>query len=413
MTSAPQRRFAWTLATLLFAGSVLNYVDRSILGVLMPPIRRDLSLSNEQYGYAVNAFLMLYAVFYVLGGKMSDRLGYKPTVFWSVLFWSAANALHALATGLRSLCFFRALLGIGEGVFYPAAIRCYTEWFPPASRAKAVGLLLSGLSVGTLVTPPVAAWILVHWGWRAAFVVTGAAGLLLLPPWILLHRGVNPSPRAEEAAQVAGLSGITLGEVLRHRRFWAVLGARAVGDAAWYFYLFWMPGYFQEVREFDPAMVGKYLWVPYFCAGAGALAGAWASSALISRGIQPERSRKSVLFPSAVCASLGALAFLADHPAAALALASVALFGHQSWSSNLHTVITEICPPEHVAVLYGITGAAGTLAGALSQPLIGRVVDFQGYGPAFAAAGLAYFAAIVLLLAAGRLAPIRVSSMRK
>jgi ACS family hexuronate transporter-like MFS transporter len=406
VTSAPQRRFAWTLAALLFAGSVLNYVDRSMLGVLMPQIRRDLSLSNEQYGYAVNAFLMLYAAFYILGGKMSDRLGYKLTVFWSVLFWSVANALHAFATGLRSLCLYRALLGIGEGVFYPAAIRCYTERFPPASRAKAVGLLLSGLSVGTLVTPPVAAWILVHWGWRAAFVATGAAGLILLPPWILLHRRTNPSPRAEEATRLAGNSGVRLGDVLRCRKYWAVLSARAVGDAAWYFYLFWMPGYFQEVRGFAPAMVGKYLWVPYFCAGAGALAGAWASSALIARGIQPERGRKCVLFPSALCASLGAFVFLADHPAAALALASVALFGHQSWSSNLHTVITEICPPRHVAILYGITGAAGTLAGALSQPLIGRVVDLQGYGPSFAAAGLAYFAAAALLLSAGRLAPI-------
>jgi len=403
-----RQRLAWALAALLFAASVLNYVDRAVLGVLMPQVRGDLRLSNTEYGLAVNSFLTMYAVFYVLGGRLSDWFGYRRTVLWSITVWSVANMLHGAVQGLRGLCVFRAMLGVGEGGFYPAAIQCATVWFPPQKRAKVIGLLLAGLSVGTLLTPPVAAWILIHYGWRAAFVATGAAGLLLLPPWLWLHRGRRAKPTEPGVpVEPAGEASIRLADVFRSSKYWCILAARSMSDAAWYFYLFWMPGYFQDVRAFDPAMVGRFLWIPYFSAGAGAIVGAWISSRLMRAGASSDRARKTVLFPSAALASLGTFVFLAPDPPAALALASLALFAHQSWSSNLHTAITEISPRAHVSVLYGVTGAAGTLAGAVAQPLIGRVVDTQGYGPAFAAAGLAYVAAIVLLGRAGKIEPIQ------
>ena len=453
----PKRGFAWLIVILLFAGSVLNYMDRSLVGVIMPQMRRDLTLTNADFGLAVNAFLVLYAVFYVLGGRIADRLGYRGAFALTVAFWSLASMAHALVQGLRSLALCRAILGIGEGGFYPAAMRGAAEWFPPESRAKAVGLILSALCVGTLLTPPLVAWITIHYGWRASFVVTGALGLLLLPPWLLLHRRIHridgtgdpsavsrPLPlegetygagdsRALGPLPFGGEGGprpafspagpgrvrgaptrvppaeedLSLSEVLKTRKYWCVLGARASADAAWYFYLFWIPGYFQDVRGFDLASVGRFLWIPFFSAGVGALAGAWASSGLIRRGLGLDRSRKTVLFASASLCVVGASACFVPAAYLALALVSLALFGHQSFGSNIHTVITEITPPSHVAVLYGITGAAGTLLGAAAQLEIGRVIDSFGYKPAFVWAGGMALLAAALLLAAGRIERIR------
>jgi ACS family hexuronate transporter-like MFS transporter len=434
-----QSRFAWLIAFLLFAGSVLNYMDRSLVSVIMPQVRRELALTNADFGLAVNAFLVMYAAFYILGGRMADRLGYRGAFALTVAFWSIACMAHALVQGLRSLALCRAILGVGEGGFYPAAMRGVAQWFPPQSRAKAVGLILSALCVGALLTPPLVAWITIHYGWRASFLVIGALGLLLLPPWLLLHRRIHrvygaddncaisrPLPLGGEggpppafssagAGRVRGSSTrvppaedeLSLSEVLKTRKYWCVLGARASTDAAWYFYLFWIPGYFQDVRRFDLATVGRFLWIPFFCAGVGALTGAWASSALIRRGLGLDRSRKTILFASASLCVVGASACFAPTAYLALALVSLALFGHQSYGSNIHTVITEITPPRHLAVLYGITGAAGTLLGAAAQLAIGRVIDLFGYKPAFVWAGGMAVLAAILLLAAGTIERIR------
>ncbi len=418
MTPTRQNRLAWMVVLLLFLGSVLNYLDRAVLGVVMPDVRRDLALTNADYGMAVNAFLLLYMIFYIVGGRLADSFGSRRTFTLTVVCWSVAHALHALASGFRSLCLFRALLGIGEGGYYPTAMRGAAEWFPPKNRAKAVGILLCGLTVGTLAALPLVAWLAVLYGWRATFVVTGVLGLLLLPPWWLLHRRIHrlygtpdPAPAAlgEATGDRSGEFAPSIREVLKRRKYWCVLAARALTDGAWYFYLFWIPGYFQEVRHFDLRMIGRWLWIPFFAANAGALAGAWASSALLARGFSLDRSRKSVLIPAVALGALGALTHFVLNPFAGLGLISVALFGQFAWASNIHTVITEITPRRHMAVLYGITGSAGTLVGALTQPLIGRVVDAGGYAPVFAGVGGAYLLALALLLAAGRIEPIRLT----
>jgi len=395
-------RHAWLVVLILFGGSVLNYVDRSVLGVVKPHLQRDLSLNNFQYGLAVNSFLISYSVLYILGGRLADRFGYRRVFPINVAFWSMACMLHSLARGLGSLCIFRGLLGVGEGGFYPSAIRGTSELFGPEERAKPVGVLMCGLSVGALITPPIVAWITYHYGWRAAFTATGAAGLLLIPAWELLQRGPASPAQATPEGSRAGLLA-----VLGHRKYLCLLLARAVTDAVWTFYLFWMPGYFQEGRGFDLRAVGMLLWIPFLCADIGALAGGWASSGLIRRGWSIDRSRKTVLF---IAASLGILGVLvpATHSAGvALALVGAVLFGQLAWTSNIHTSLTEIAPKEHVAVLYGITGAAGNGLGALAQPLIGRSVDTSGYNPAFLWAGLTYVAAIAFVAAMGKIEPIK------
>jgi ACS family hexuronate transporter-like MFS transporter len=409
--AASPRRLAWVVLAHLFAGSVINYMDRAVMGVVMPQLRQDLELTHAEYGFAVNAFLVTYMVFYVLGGRVADRLGCRRTFLITLVCWSTASALHAWAQGLVSLCLFRALLGAGEGMFYPAAMRGAAEWFGPENRAKAVGIVLCGLSVGVLITPPMVAWLTLHYGWRVAFLLTGLVGYLLIPSWLSVHRRIrqaygdsDPAPALALAADpTCGEAGLPLRGVLATRKYCFLLGARAFTDAVWYFYLFWIPGYFQEVRGFDLAQVGRWLWIPYLSADLGALAGAWVSSAFIQRGFGLDRSRKATLVGSAILAVIGSSAYYVGSRAVALALVSVVLFGHLSWSANMHTAISEVAHPRYVALLYGITGAAGTFLGAITQPLVGHAVDRVGYGPVFLTGAVFYVVAIALLFGAGRI----------
>jgi len=412
--SAWQSSFPRLIILLLFAGSIVNYLDRSLLSVVMPNVRRDLSLSNANYGLAIHAFLVMYAVFYILRGRIADRMGYRRTFTLAVVFWSLASMAHMFLQGLRSLFLCQAALGMGEGIYYPAAMRGAAGLFPPAHRAKAVGTILSAISLGMLITPPLVAWTTLHYGWRATFLLLGALGLLLVPPWLWVHRQIQrtdgiPAPALMEgsAPHASSEQEVTLGEVLKTRKYWCVLAARGCSDAAWYFYLFWIPGYFQEARGLSLAAVGKTLWAPYFCSFLGALAGAAASSALIRRGWSLHRSRLTALLISASLCAFGASAGFAPGTSLALALVSLALFAHQSWSTNIHTVITEISPPQHVAILYGMTGAAGTFIGAAAQLVLGPLIDRHGYKPAFVWVAGTYVLAASLLVSAGVLEPIR------
>ena len=413
--STLQTRFAWWVILLLFLGSVTNYIDRAALAVIAPQVRRSLLLSNTDYGIALNAFLILYMTGYVWGGRLADRFGCRRVFAWALFLWSAASAAHCVISGLVGLCLCRALLGLGEGAFYPAAIRGATEWLPPESRGKAVGLYLAGISIGTLLTPPMAATLASQYGWRAAFLLTSVFGFLLLPLWLLLHRRIRkqwgdadptPGQRRQQEENASCSSTISLTQVLHTRKYWLLLSSRALSDMAWYFYLFWIPAYFQEVRGFNSKMVAEFLWIPFFSAGLGSLIGAWTSSRLIQQGMSSDKARKKVMFVSALVAIAGTLAFLASS-FQALAMVSVGLFAYEAWASNLHATIIEVSPLRHTSVLYGITGASGALAGAVSQPLIGRIVDFQGYHTVFVIVGFLHLVALVCLLRAGKIEPIR------
>jgi len=412
VSTTTERRFAWLVVFLFFAGGVVSYIDRGALGVVMPQIRKDFSLSNTDYAIIVNCFLIFYGIFYILGGWLADRIGLRRAYPLMVVCCSIANILHGFASNLLSLCLCRALLGIAEGGFFPAAIRGATEWFPPADRAKAIAVYFCGSSLGALLTPPIVAWTALRFGWRGAFITTGALGLLVVPFWFLLHRQIyraygmrDPAPASAQAKEpsLPEESAVSLRLVLRRRKYWLLLISRALCDSVWFFYIFWMPGYFQEVRGFSLSKIGIFLWIPYLIADTGALLGAWVSSVLVKRGNSVDYSRRVVLVASAICCMAGAATGFPSHAVAALGLVSLALFGGLSYGSSINTAITEVIPKKHVAVLFGITGAAGTVLGAISQPLVGHLVDSVGYTFAFVGSGLAFALALVLLLGAGKI----------
>jgi ACS family hexuronate transporter-like MFS transporter len=412
---ATARKFGWLVVFMFFAGGILNYIDRAALGVVMPQIRSDLSLTNVGYGVVVNSFLVSYSVFYILGGWLTDRLGLRRSYPLMVILWSIANILHAAAHSMTALCACRALLGIAEGGYFPAAIRGATEWFGSANRGKPIAVYFCASSLGSLFTPPLVAAAAVRFGWRGAFLLTGAIGFVLIPFWFLLHRRIrraygkyDPAPAFVHTidAGATGKRDLHVGEVLRLKRYWLVLASRALCDTVWFFYIFWMPGYFQEALGFSLRRIASLLWIPYLAADASALAGGWLTGVFVKRGRSVGRSRTFVLAGSAVLTFVGSMAGFAPGAVMALVLVSISLAGALSYGSSINTAITDIIPRKHVAVLYGITGAAGTTLAALSQFPIGRLVDSMGYKLAFMGTGAAFAIALALFFAAGRIEPV-------
>jgi ACS family hexuronate transporter-like MFS transporter len=401
---------------MFFGGGIINYIDRAALGVVMPQIKKDLLLTNTDFAIAVNSFLISYGAFYILGGWLADRLGTKRAYPVMVVCWSIANMLHAFSRSLASLCVFRAFLGIAEGGYFPTAIRGATEWFTPERRANPIALYLCGSSLGALLTPPLVAWTALRFGWRGGFVALGSVGVVLVPFWFLLQRRIfqaygtqNPAPASVsvEGPSPSSTNDGSLRGTLKSGKYWLVLASRALCDSVWFFYIFWMPGYLQEVRGFSLDRVGKSLWIPYLIADVGALTGAWVSGVLIRRGFTTNQGRKIVLVISAVLSMIGCTSYFAKNTVLSLALLGLALFGALSYGASINTVITEIIPRKHVAILYGITGASGTMLGVVTQFLVGRLVDTSGYKFPFIGAGLAFALALALLLRAGKVEPIR------
>ncbi|MGB9606887.1 MAG: MFS transporter, partial [Bryobacteraceae bacterium] len=194
----------WWITGLLFASTVINYVDRQTLSILARTIQNELGMSELDYAHVVQAFLLAYTVAYLLAGRITDWLGARLSLALFLGWWSLADLLTGLARSAFSLGVLRFLLGLGEAGNYTAAPKAVSEWFLPRERALAVGIYTAGAMVGATISPPLISWLGGAFGWRMAFVATGAMGLLWLIPWLWLYREPWRHPRisAEEAAHV-------------------------------------------------------------------------------------------------------------------------------------------------------------------------------------------------------------------
>lgn len=380
----------WTIAAMLFAATVINYVDRQALSVAASTITKELGLSNTQYADILTAFLIPYTVMYVFSGLLVDRWGTKVALAVFIAWWSAANALHALATTALLLGVFRFLLGLGESGNFMAAIKAISEWFPPKERAFANGLVNAAAATGAILSPPLISWAVIHFGWRAAFVATGALGFVWLAVWLAVYGKTPPQPEAEVKAKVP------YSTLLRMPQSWGLLFARVLADPIWWFYLFWLPKYLQDVRHFSLAQIGLFAWMPYLSADLGSLAGGWLSGRFIARGLDPVAARLRAMIPAALAMPLGiAVAYLDSTPA--IALICLATFSHMAWKTNLMTMTNDVYPTNVVGSAAGLVGLGSGLAGAWSTPAVGRIVDAFGYESVFWMFGFLHILATALV----------------
>ena len=411
MTTNSAFHWRWWLAALLLACSVLNYIDRMAISIVAPLIRDEFHLSNTEYSLIAGSFLLTYGIFYTVGGRIMDSIGPWIGVPLSLAWWSLANALHALSRSFGHLCIFRSLLAVGEASYFTAAVKAVQRLFPPADQSKGVALMFMGITIGTLLATPLVALLADRYGWRMAFIVTGAMGFVLLPFWQLLLRKIKadsagePKPQqishlpADSGQEVSAKTSETPWIVLKYRATWVLFVTRACTDAAWYFYVFWLPEYFVRERGFDMEMIAKYLWIPFLMADIGYIAGGWVPSHLIHRGWSVTLARKGIMAASALMVPLGILAVLADTPLAALGWIGLSTIGMTAWGTNLTALHSDMYPENRVGTAFGLTGTAGGIGGAFLQFAVGPILDRTGsYGLAFLIMGTLHPIGICLIL---------------
>jgi MFS transporter, ACS family, hexuronate transporter len=402
----------WWIAGLLALATALNYLDRQSFPVVVGEIRKEIPISNEQYGQLTSLFLLAYAIMYAGGGRIMDllgtRLGYAVMIVW----WSAANFFTGTVTSVLGLGIFRFLLGMGEGGGFPGSGKAVAEWFPPRERSLAFGIFNTGSSLGAVIAPPLMALIVSTLGWRWVFFITGSIGFVWAWIWLKLYqppatnRFITPEEREFISASLTGITPVTTPapriswfKLFTYRQVLGLMLAKFLTDSAWYFFIFWLPKYLGDVRGLNIKEIGYYAWIPYGFSAVGSLMGGWLSSFLIRHNLSLNRSRKIAL---GIGASLmPAALFIAAAPLPfAIVFFSLAMFAHQFWSSNVQTLPADLFPAKVVGSVEGLLGSAGSFGGMLFGLLVGSLVEHQGYGPAFLIAGVLHPLAFLVILAA-------------
>jgi MFS transporter, ACS family, aldohexuronate transporter len=395
----PRRR--WLMISFAFWATVINYLDRQTLSVAAPVLREHFHMSNVEYSRVVFAFLLAYTVSNGISGPVIDRLGTKLGYALCMLWWSVAALLHSFATGAISLGMFRFLLGIGEAGNWPAGVKVATEWFPETERALASGIFNSGSAVGAILAPPIVAWILLHYGWPAAFTAIGAVGLIWLVLWLPTYQTL---PAVDDVLDVPP---IPVRELVRKRFVVGFTLSKIFLDPVWYFYLFWFPEYLKRARAFDMAAIGKYSWIPFAVAGAGNFLGGGFSGWLLRRGASVTLARKSAvtLFAALMTSAIGAV--LVQQAWLAIALVSIAMLGYTGSLTNMLALPGDVFPKNSVASVYGLASMGSGFGGMLFTLATGWLVDHYSYTPVFIGFGLLpLICATILWFVVGKLRPI-------
>jgi ACS family hexuronate transporter-like MFS transporter len=395
-------RGRWGVLFLLFLSIAVNLLDRQVLSVLAPVIRDELGLSNTQYSLILFSFLLGMTLTQVPAGMLLDRWGARRGLALLMAAWSAANALHALARGVGHFALFRFLLGAGECGNYSGGIKVISQRFPPEERALAGGLFNSGTVVGAFLAPPLIVWIALHFGWRMAFVLPSALGMLWILPWLLLYRDRAPAAGGVRPAE-------PFLPLLRFRQVWGVMLMRMLGGPVVHFYWYWLPEYLKRERHFSMERIGLLAGVPFLFAGLGNVVGGWLSSALMRRGWSADRARKTVFVLSGALCLVSSLVPLVPGEWAPIALICAATFGISAYTATHIGTLTDLFDDRVLARLTGLTGLGEGVMNMTLMVATGVVVDRFSYLPVFVAAGgmpLLGLAALFLLVR--RIEPVRV-----
>lgn len=312
---------------------------------------------------------------------------------------------HAFCSSLASFVFARSALGFGEAGAFPASVKTVTEWFPQRERALATGIFNAGTNVGAILTPLIVPWITIHFGWRWAFLITGALGFLWLLLWMGIYREPENHPRcsASELAYIRSdgqepPARVQWLNLLGQRQTWAFVAGKFLTDPIWWFYLFWVPGFLQREHGLNLTQVGLPIVVIYVISDIGSVAGGWLSSRLIQQGLTVNAARKITMLICALSAVPIVYAYKAPGLWETVLLIGLAAAAHQGFSANLFTMTSDLFPRRAVASVVGIGGMAGAIGGMLIAKIVGYVLQWTGsYLIPFVIAGSAYLLALGLI----------------
>ena len=404
-TSTPAARRL--LIGLLFVAIALNYVDRQVLALLKPTLEAQFGWTDQQFAHLGSVFQVTAAASFLFVGWLVDRFGVRLTLGIGVALWSLFGMAHAFASTVQQFVIVRAALAAAETVGTPAAVKSAAVYLPLRERSFALGLGNTAPNIGAILTPLLIPPLALAYGWRAAFIVTGALGFVWLVAWVLGTRRLVPVPR-EGRTVAEATPRVPFGTLLRDRRTWAVVGAKVLTDQAWFFLLLWIPDFFNRVFGMSQATLGGPVALIYSFAAAGALSSGLLFPRLLARGWSVNRARKgSMLFYACVILTMP-LALLASSPWTAAVVIGLALFAHQGFSTNIFGMTADIVPPARVATVIAAGAVGGNLSGAAMIEFAGwSMTNGHGYWPMFVICGGAYLAAtlwIHILLPVIRLA---------
>jgi MFS transporter, ACS family, aldohexuronate transporter len=397
--------YRWVIVGLLFLATVINYIDRQMLGVLKPTLSADLEWSEIDFANIVFWFQTAYAIGYIGFGRIVDLIGARLGYAIAFVIWTLAHIAHG---GVHSVLQFSAVrfgLGIGEAGNFPAGIKAVTEWFPVKERAFAIGLFNAGANIGAIVTPLVVPFLTVAYGWRAAFVITGIATSVWLFAWLAMYR--RPAEhRRVSAAELAWIqqdpvdpaTPLPWRAIAAKRETWAYALGKFCIDPIWWFFLFWLPGYLAQRYDLNILQFGPPLVVIYLLSDVGSIAGGWASSRMIKAGRSVNYARKMTMLVCAFAVTPILFAQTYDNLWLAVLVIGIATAAHQAFSANLYTLPSDLFPRSAVGSVIGIGGTVGAVGGMLFTLYTGQVLERIGsYTPIFVVAGSAYFVALALV----------------
>jgi MFS transporter, ACS family, hexuronate transporter len=396
-------RRRWMICGLLFFAATVNYVDRQVIGLLKPLLQVQFGWTENGYSNIVVAFQLAYGFGMLFAGKLIDRIGTRRGFSLAVWIWTLAAMAHAGARSIFQFAVARFSLGIGESGGFPASIKAVAEWFPKHERALATGLFNSGTNVGSFVAPLIVPWLTYRYGWRMAFIGTGALGLTWIVCWLALYRRPEED-QALSATELAFIKSdvalereseqeetIPLLHLIKLRATWAVALGKFFTDPIWFVYLFWMPDFLNRNLGLNLNGMRLPLLIIYSGASVGSIAGGWLSSSLLKRGWSLNASRKTAMLVCALAVTPIMISARTTNGWLAIGLIALATGAHQGWSANIYTLVSDIFPKGAVASVVGFSSTAGAIGGMLVSKTVGYILQSTGsYVPVFLMAGLAY-----------------------
>ncbi|MHA4842934.1 MFS transporter [Flavitalea antarctica] len=404
------KNFRWWIIGMIAVATAINYLDRQNLPVALSEIRKSFPVGDAQYGMINSLFLFAYGTMYAVGGRLIDLWGCRKGYAVMIIWWSIANILHGFVSGIFGLGVARFLLGVGEGGAFPGSAKVVAEWFSSKERALAFGIFNTGSSLGAVIAPPLIALIIFYFNWRWTFFFTGMIGLIWVIGWLRLYskpadsvylrddekQYIMDGIQKETSYEQTGVLQLPWKKLFTYRKLWGILVMKFLADAGWFFFIFWLPKYLNDVRGLDIKGVGAYGWIPYAFAGAGSFIGGWSSSLLLKRSVTLDIARK---IPLGIAAAMLPASLLITGASLQMAIVyfSIAMFGHQLYSTILQTVVVDIFPSEVVGSVSGLMGCAATYGAMLFSLIIGFVIQHFGYNPAFMVAGILHPLSYVLL----------------
>ena len=376
------------------------------------------------YGDVDAAFKFAYAIGFLLVGWLIDRIGTRRGFSLGIIVWSIAAVLTTFVQNMAGLRWVRAMLGLGEAANFPSSIKTVAEWFPRRERSFANGLFNAGANVGIILTAIAVPYLILQFGWRSSFLVTGVLGFFLLALWWFTYSKPerNPKLSVDELAyirsddeKVAPLN-VSWGRLLGYKQTWAFAVGKFMADPIWWFYMSWLPDFFNSNDALDQKLDLKSFGVPfliiYMVSDAGSVFFGWLSTQFMNLGWSANRARKTTMLICALCVVPIFFAAQTSSLTVAIALIALATAAHQGWSANMYTFASDLFPKNVVASVTGIGGMFGAVGGILLALLAGRIITAFGYLPMFIIASCAYLIALAIIhLVLPKLEPVKTEEL--